>query len=38
MKFGEREREILGGEEAIGIERDREKWDPNHVDLYIEAQ
>ena len=27
-----REREVLGGEEAIGIKRDWEKWDPNLTD------
>ena len=26
------EREVLGGEEAIGIKKDREKWDLNRVD------
>ena len=26
------EREILEGEETIGVERDREKWDQNHPD------
>ena len=32
MKFGVREKEVLGGEKTIGIERDREKWGPNHAD------